>query len=97
MGNQAEKPLEERHKMILNFWNKKVEKKACGVDLINEVAGRFSAIIDDLDEGVSDCRCEQSTIKSEIETLHQRDATLEASVLKASGIASNLRTLLGEN
>jgi len=77
------------------FFKKKV-KKSRGIELIDEVAGRFITIIDELDEGVCDCRGEQSMVKTQIEMLNQRNVILEASVIKASGIVSNLRSLLGE-
>lgn len=77
------------------FFKKKV-KRSRGMELIDEVADRFTAIIDELDQGVADCRAERSVIQSQVELLHQRDAALDASVIKASGIASNLQSLLGE-
>ena len=71
------------------------KKKARGIELIDEVAGRFTTMIEELDEGVADCRAEQTAVKAQIEELHQRDSVLDSSVKRAAAIATNLRTLLG--
>jgi len=71
------------------------KKKARGIELINEVAGRFTTMIEELDNGVSDCKAERETIRTQIEALNQRDCVLDASVKRAAAIATNLRTLLG--
>lgn len=70
-------------------------KKAQGIELINEVAGRFNDMVDELDQGVEDCRNEQISITNEIECLRERNACLDTSVKRAATIATNLRTLLG--
>ncbi|KKN70868.1 hypothetical protein LCGC14_0426510 [marine sediment metagenome] len=72
------------------------KKKLRGIELIDAVAGRFNTMIEELDEGVSDCRMEQNGIRDQIESLNQRSASLNASVERASTIATNLRSLLGE-
>lgn len=77
------------------FFKKKV-KKSLGMELIDEVASRFIAVIDELDKGVAGCREEQSDIEYQIKVLHQRNRDLDESVLRASGICSNLRSLLGQ-
>lgn len=74
----------------------KKTKKAQGIELINEVAGRFSTMIEELDEGVSDCQQERQGIRTTIEQLHERDGVLDSSVKRAAAIASNLRNLIGE-
>lgn len=71
------------------------KKKARGIELIDEVMNRFTAMIDELDKGANDCQCEQTGIRSQIESLHQRDAILDSSINRAESIAANLRTLIG--
>lgn len=70
--------------------------KAKGIELIDEVAGRFNNMIDELNRGVDDCQNERGGIQTQIEQLHQRDAILDSSVKRATTIASNLRKLIGE-
>ncbi len=70
-------------------------KKARGTDLINQVADRFGAMIEELDQEVADCRSEQSGIKDTISQLRERESVLELSVKRAAAITTNLRTLLG--
>lgn len=43
------------------------KKKSRGMDLIEEVAGRFTAMVDELEEGVNDCQNEQIGIRAQIE------------------------------
>ena len=76
------------------FTNKK-KKETRGIELIDEVAGRFSSMIDELDQGVADCRNEQTNIHINIDQLQERDATLDSSVKRAAAMATNLRTLIG--
>jgi len=71
------------------------KKKARGIELIDEVAGRFTTMIEELDEGVADCKAEREGIRAQIESLNQRDGVLDTSVKRAAAIATNLRTLLG--
>lgn len=73
----------------------KRKKKVRGIELIDEVAGRFTTMLDELDEGVEDCLVERVDIRTHIEQLNQRDAILDSSVNRAATIASNLRGLLG--
>lgn len=74
---------------------KKVEK-ARGMELIEEVAGRFLDMVDELNSGVDDCHKEQESIRATIENLKKRNETLTRSVQRAETITTNLRTLLGE-
>lgn len=64
--------------------------------MINEVAGRFSEMIDELHNGIADCQAEQDRIKTNIEHLRQRDEVLSSSVDRASTMTDNLRKLVGE-
>lgn len=73
-----------------------MKKKAHGIELIDEVMARFTTMIDELDEGANSCECEQTGIRSQIESLHQRNAILDSSIKRAVSIATNLRTLIGE-
>ncbi len=72
-----------------------MKKKLRGIELIDEVAGRFTTIIDELDVGVDDCKAERNNILTQIESLNQRDTELDTSIKRAAAIATNLRTLLG--
>lgn len=76
------------------LFGKKVNKLR-GVELINEVSDRFKTMIDDLDQGVADCRDEQSSIKATVEQLNERSDSLDKSAWQAAHVATNLRTLLG--
>lgn len=71
------------------------KKKARGTELIEEVAGRFTSMVEELDSGVADCVDERTIIEGEIEMLRQRDLDLDSSIKRAAAIATNLRTLLG--
>jgi len=71
------------------------KKKTRGAELIEEVAGRFTTMIEELEEGAIDCQEEQAGVRAQIESLNQRDAMLNTSVERAAKIAENLRTLLG--
>ena len=73
-----------------------VKKKACGAELINEVMDRFTDMIDELEKGENDCKCEQTSIESQREVLRCREAVLEISINRATKIASNLRKLIGK-
>ncbi len=73
----------------------KKTKGTRGIELINEVANRFSNMIEELDQGVTDCQTEQTGIQDTIEQLQERNITLDSSVKRAITIATNLRTLLG--
>lgn len=74
----------------------KKQKKACGIELINEVMERFTSMIDELNTGVCDCQNEQADIRLQIESLNQRDVVLNSSIEKAETITRNLQTLVGE-
>lgn len=75
---------------------RKKTKKAQGIELIDEVAERFSTMIDELNDGVHDCQSERVIIRDQIESLGQRDAILDSSMKRAGTIVSNLRNLIGE-
>lgn len=70
------------------------KKKARGIELIYEVAGRFTDMIDELECGVEDCNAERNGLKAQMEKLHERDSVLTTSINKAVAMASNLRELL---
>lgn len=74
----------------------KKQKKVRGIELIDKVTSRFSAMVSELEEGICDCKAEQANIHDQITLLHQRDLTLGASVNKASVMADNLSKLIGE-
>lgn len=74
----------------------KNKKKLRGMDLIDEVAGRFTAMVDELEEGISDCKNEQTGISSQIESLVHRNDILDLSVQRASEMSKNLNKLVGE-
>lgn len=69
--------------------------KAKGIDLINNVADRFTAMVDELDRGAADCQAEREDIRGQIESLKTRDGELDSAVQKAATLAANLRTLMG--
>lgn len=71
------------------------KKEARGIELIDEVAGRFTEMIDELECGVEDCNAECSDIQSQIEELNRRESILNSSIKRAVAMASNLRDLLG--
>jgi len=70
------------------------QKKARGMELIDEVAGRFMTMVEELDEGVNDCQAEREGIKAQIDSLMQRDSILDSSVKRAKAISANLCNLL---
>ncbi len=78
------------------FGMTKGNKKVQGIELINEVAGRFSDMVNELDQGINDCAGEQQDIQTKIESLNERHIMLDSSVVRAKAIAANLRTILGE-
>lgn len=71
------------------------KKQARGMDLINEIAGRFTTMIEELEMGVIDCREEQEGITDQMELLNQRNDTLRTSINRANLITDNLNKLLG--
>jgi hypothetical protein len=74
----------------------KKKKKSQGIELIDEVMGRFSTMVTELTTGVHDCEDEKADIESQIESLHQRDVVLASSIKRAEIITKNLRSLIGE-
>lgn len=72
------------------------KEKTRGIELIEEVMARFTTMIDELNEGVDNCRDERVEIQDQIASLHQRDVVLDQSLQKAATITSNLRNLIGE-
>lgn len=81
-----------KNKSMLGIGTK---KKARGMELIDEVAGRFMTMVEELDEGINDCQIEREGIQAQIDSLTQRDGVLDSSVKRAKTIATNLRGLLG--
>ena len=78
------------------LWFKKEEKKAKGVDLINKVAGQFSSMIADLEDGSDDCQCDCVAIQEQMSVLTTRHSFLEKSSGRAVKIAARLKELIGE-
>ena len=78
------------------MWFKKVEKKAKGVELINKVAGQFSDMIADLEDGHEDCQRDCSAIQEQVAILTTRHSFLEKSSDRAVKIATRLKELIGE-
>jgi hypothetical protein len=72
-----------------------IKKKAQGIKLIEEVAGRFTTMIEELERGADDCQHECAGIQTQIQMLNQRDTELCSSITQAQKLASNLRNLIG--
>jgi len=72
-----------------------LRRKKQGTALIDEVADRFTIMIEELDQGIVDCASERESIQEQIKVLNQQDLVLNASIHKAKTIASNLRQLIG--
>lgn len=72
------------------------KKKIRGIALIDEVAGRFDDMVEELNAGIDDCVAEQGEIIVTIDQLRNRRNVLQKSVDKANRIATNLRSILGE-
>lgn len=70
-------------------------KRAKGIELIEKVAGRFDAMIEELDRGSSDCKSEQDENSTTIQQLQNRNGILELANARAQSIATNLRALIG--
>ena len=71
-----------------------MKKKVHGIELIEEVAGRFNTMIEELERGAKDCQHEYAGIQTQIQMLNQRRADLNCSVEQAEKLASNLRNLI---
>lgn len=69
-------------------------KKVQGIELIEEVAGRFTTMIEELEKGAKDCEHECTGIHTQIEMLDQRNNELCHSITQAQKLASNLRKLI---
>ena len=78
------------------LWFKKEAKKAKGVDLINQVAGKFSSMISDLEDGHEDCQCDCAAIQQQMSSLTTRHSFLEDASSRAVKIAARLKELIGE-
>ena len=75
---------------------KKEEKKAEGVELINQVAGQFNSMISDLEDGSVDCQCDCAGIQEQMSALTTRHSFLKTASDRAIKIASRLKELIGE-
>jgi len=78
------------------LWFKKETKKAEGVELINQVAGQFSTMIADLEDGSDDCQCDCAAIQEQMSALTTRHSFLEKASDRAIKIAARLKELIGE-
>ncbi len=73
-----------------------LKRKKRGVDLINKVADQFGSMIDDLEEGSSDCQSDCAAIRVQVESLNSQHSFLAKSSERAAKIASRLKELIGE-
>ncbi len=80
---------------MFGFGKKKVEVVR-GVDLINKVAGQFSTMIEELEQGSCDCESDCAAIQEQMSVLTTRHSFLEKSSGRAVKIAARLRELIGE-
>ena len=78
------------------LWFKKETKKAEGVELINQVAGQFSDMIADLEDGNEDCQRDCCAIQQQMSALTTRHSFLEDASSRAVKIAARLKELIGE-
>ncbi len=70
------------------------KKEVQGIELIDEVTGRFITMIGELERGVEDCEHECTNIHNQIQTLNQRSDELCSSITQAKKLTSNLRNLI---
>ena len=70
------------------------KSSASGVQLIEEVIGQFTDMIDKLKQGVEDCRSEQCGITEQIQELRQKDAVLDKAAGRAGGLCMQLENMI---
>lgn len=72
------------------------KKRLQGIQLIDEVTGRFTSMIDELDEGVDNCQEERRDIYNQISLLTQRDTILAEATGRAERLVVNIKSLMSK-
>jgi len=72
----------------------RLKKKVRGVDLVEDVVGRFDELIKDLIEAKDECYEEIGGIEMQMQILQDRKDRVQEASSKATVVAENLRKIL---